>query len=288
MKEQTRLEYTPITERTFDLPENNNVAFWVIPNLEHFKFDDSFAGAAPDPGVRPDVLNYGWRQYGLRVGVWRIMSILDSYDITATAALNADVCKYEPEVVEAAMDRDWEIMGHGVTNSDPLGGKSTEKQVEIIEETRDRIHDFTGTPPEGWLGPALQETEETPDLLADAGFAYLCDWCSDDQPHKINVNTGDLISVPYSVEINDYDMVVHSRYTGPQIEQRIKDQFDVLYEEGEEKGNAKVMALSLHPMMMGQPHRSKYLDRALNYITDHDNVWITTGSEIANWYQKQQ
>jgi len=287
MDEQPYVEYSPVTARDFDLPDGQHVALWVIPNLEHFKFDRSFPGVSPDPGVRPDVLNFGWRQYGLRVDIWRIIDILDSYDITATAALNADVCRHEPAVVEAGLERGWEFMSHGVTNSDTLGGKSVDEQAEIIGETRDTIQEFTGTVPEGWLGPALEESEETPELLADAGFAYVCDWCNDDQPYEMKVD-GDLLSVPYSVDINDYGMVVHDRFTGPQIEQRIRDQLDVLYEEESEAGSAKVMALSLHPMMMGQPHRSKYLDRALDYITDHEEVWLTTGGEIADWYRTQQ
>lgn len=277
------MDYSPITDRDFDLPGGENVAVWVIPNVEHFRFDSSRGGIAPPRGT-PDTMNFGWKDYGLRVGIWRLVDVLDRHSVPATYALNSDVCTYEPEIVEAAVERDWAIMGHGTTNSETLSDLSEDEERDVIRTTRDRIFDLTGEKPAGWLGPALQETYNTPDILAEEGFTYVCDWCNDDQPYPMNVRDGDLISVPYSVEINDYQLILKFGLTGPDYERLVKDQFDVLYREGREPGNAKVMAISLHTFIFGQAFRSKYLERVLEYISNHRDVWLTTGDEIATYY----
>lgn len=285
MRDQSRFDYEPAPERDFDLPNGENVAVWVIPNIEHYKIDvPSTAIYPPGTEYTPDVLNYGWRDYGPRAGIWRMMDVLDKHDVRATVALNAQVCDHQPEIVEAGMERDWKFMGHGTTNAQPHVDLSEQEERELVEATRDHIEAFTGERPNGWLGPELAETFNTPDLLAEAGFEYLCDWCNDDQPYELHVEEGDLITVPYSIEINDIPMFLTYGMTPPQFEQAIKDQFDVLYEEGKEPGNAKVMAIALHPFLTGLPFRSKYLDNALEYITDHEDVWVTTGDEIAEHY----
>lgn len=285
MRDQSRFEYAPVTERPFDLPSGENVAVWVIPNIEHYKIDvPSTAIYPPGTEYTPDVLNYGWRDYGPRAGVWRMMDVLDEHDVRATVALNAEVCDHQPEIVEAGMSRDWEFMGHGTTNAQPHVDLEEDEERELVEATRDHIAEFTGEGPRGWLGPELAETFNTPDLLAESGFDYVCDWCNDDQPYEMHVEEGELISMPYSIEINDIPMFLSYGMTGPDFEQAIKDQFDVLYEEGEEDGNAKIMAIALHPFLTGLPFRSKYLDRALEYITGHEDVWMATGGEIAEHY----
>jgi peptidoglycan/xylan/chitin deacetylase (PgdA/CDA1 family) len=287
MKNQSRFDYEPNPERDFDLPNGENVALWVIPNIEHYKIDVPSTAIYP-PGMEytPDVLNYGWRDYGPRAGIWRMMDVLDKHDVRATVALNAEVCDHQPEIVEAGMERDWEFMGHGTTNAQPHVDLEEDEERKLIEATRDHIEEFTGERPRGWLGPELAETFKTPDLLAEAGFDYLCDWCNDDQPYPMHVEEGDLITVPYSIEINDIPMFLTYGMTGPQFEEAIKSQFDVLHEEGKAPGNAKVMAIALHPFLTGLPFRSKHLDNALEYITGHDDVWVTTGGEIADHYNE--
>lgn len=285
MRDQSRFEYSPVHERAFDLPDGNNVAVWVIPNVEHYKIDrPSTAIYPPATENTPDVLNYGWRDYGPRAGIWRLMDVLDDHDVRATVALNAEVCDHQPEIVEAGMERDWAFMGHGTTNAQLHVDLDEDEERGLIRATRDRIEDFTGERPRGWLGPALAETFATPDLLAEEGFDYVCDWCNDDQPYPMHVRDGTLVSMPYSIEINDIPMFLSYGMTGPDFERAIKDQFDVLYEEGARSGNAKVMAISVHPFLTGVPYRSKYFDSALEYITDHDDVWLATGDEIADHY----
>lgn len=278
-------DYAPITEREFDLPNGENVALWVVPNIEHFRFDDPRTThkyvEAP-----PDVNRYSWREYGTRVGIWRLMDILDEHGITATVALNAEVCDHEPEIVEAGMERNWEFMGHGLSNSEVLTGIDEGYEREIIQATRDRIADFTGERPRGWLGPARTETYNTPRILAEEGFEYVGDFVNDDQPYPMDVESGPLFSIPYTTEINDIGLLTKYNMSGPEFERCITDQFDVLYEEGATAGNAKVMAISLHPYLSGLPYRSKYLDAALEYITDHRAVWLATGGEIIQHYRE--
>lgn len=278
-------EYSPITEREFDLPDDNNVALWVVPNVEHFDFEDP-RDLHPYAEEPPDVNDYSWREYGTRVGIWRIMEILDRHDVRATVALNSDVCEHEPEIVEAGRKRGWEFMGHGETNSRPLNGMGEDEERAVIRNARRRIEEATGAAPRGWLGPARAETFDTPRLLVEEGFEYVGDFVNDDQPYRMETESGTLYSIPYSTEINDIGLLTSYNMSGPEFEECITDQFDVLYEEGKEPGNGKVMAISLHPYLTGLPYRSKYLDTALEYITDHPDVWLATGSEIIDHYRE--
>lgn len=277
-----RYDYSPIPERKpLKWPKEARVALWVIPNIEHYEFDIPSTAIHP-MNLVPDVLNYGWRDYAPRVGIWRMMDLFDKYKIRGTVALNSAVCDQYPIIIEKAKERKWEFMGHGVTNSQLLNGISEEEERKIIRTTVQRIREATGTAPQGWLGPALAETFNTPDLLAEEGISYLCDWCNDDQPYPMKVRKGRLVSVPYSIEINDIPFFLGMKRSPADFLQAIKDQFDLLYEEGKTQG--RVMAIALHPFLISVPYRFKYLDRALEYIVGHKSVWLTTGGEIAKWY----
>jgi allantoinase len=282
MMDHHRFDYSPIIKRKpLKWPNGARVAVWVIPNIEHFEFD--LPGTSLFPlNVVPDVLNYGWRDYSVRVGVWRLMEALDRYGIRATVALNAAVCEHYPIIIEEGKKRNWEFMGHGMTNSQFLAGLSEEEERKVIRETIRTITAHVGKAPQGWLGPALAETFLTPDLLAEEGIRYVCDWCNDDQPYAMKVRAGQLLSVPYSIELNDIPFFIGKGNSGADFLQAIKDQFDVLYEEG--KTNGRVMAIALHPFIIGVPYRHKYFVEALEYICRHKEVWLATGSEIANWY----
>jgi allantoinase len=275
-----RYAYWPLPERpAIRWPNGARIAFWIIPNVEHFRFDKGFQGQS---GPLPDVPGFAQRDYGPRVGIWRFMDIFDKYGIRATVALNADVCRFEPQIVRAGMERGWEWMGHGVTNSERLSGMAEGQERETVRSTVQAIADFTGKAPRGWLGPGLSETYVTPELLAEAGIEYVCDWCADDQPFPMRVSKGRLISVPYTQELNDIPVFMAKHHTAEQFYRIICDQFDVLYEEGERAG--RVMSIALHPYLTGHPFRAKWLERALDYITRHKDVWLATGGEIADWY----
>lgn len=279
------VEYSPNPERDFDLPNGENVAFWIVPNIEHFDFENPRDLHEYVEGP-PDVNNYSWKDFGNRVGVWRMMDILDKHNIRGTVALNSDICKHEPEIVEAGMEREWEFMGHGETNSQPITGLSESEERQLIQRVRDQIAETTGEQPRGWLGPARAETFNTPRILAEEGFDYVGDFVNDEQPYRFDIPGQELYSIPYQTEISDLGLFLGYDMSGPEFEQAVRDQFDVLYEDGKEAGNAKIMAISLHPYIIGMPYRSKYLDNALDYITDYDDVWLTTGSEIIDHYKE--
>ncbi|MGH7905376.1 MAG: polysaccharide deacetylase family protein [Candidatus Binataceae bacterium] len=279
-----RFEYSPIIKRApLRWPNGARLALWIIPNIEYHEFDGPGVGVNPAVAL-PDILNYGWRDYSLRVGVWRFMALMDKFGLRGTVALNANVCDFYPQIIEEGLKRNWEFMGHGLTNSQLLAGLPEEKEREVVRETVEKIKKATGQAPRGWLGPALAETPRTPDILAENGISYVCDWCNDDQPYPMRVKKGRLISVPYSIEINDIPFFVGKGATPEQFRQAIQDQFDVLYEEGKETG--KVMAIALHPFITSAPHRHKSLEAAIAYVTRHRDVWFTTGGEIADWYYK--
>jgi peptidoglycan/xylan/chitin deacetylase (PgdA/CDA1 family) len=275
-------DYSPIVERDpIEWPGGARVAFYVGLNVEHFYLDSPstsiWEGTAP---LVPDPLNYGWRDYGPRVAIWRLIESLDRHGIRASALLNSDVTDRYPQIIEAGRARDWAWIAHGETNSRLQTGIPIDEERTQLADIIRTIENATGSRPHGWLGPGLTETFQTPALLAELGLTYVLDWTNDDQPYPLNVPG--MLSVPYSVELNDLGMFISKGLTGPDALQMIKDQFDQLYADSATSG--RVMALALHPFVSGQPFRHKYLDQALQYIANHDGVWLTTSDEIAEHY----
>jgi len=282
--EALRFDYSPIIKRKpLKFPNKARVAFWVVPNIEHFVLDRQCVALFPN-NLKPDVSGYGWRDYSPRVGVWRVMKVMDKYRVKGTVALNSSVCKYYPEIIQACKQRGWEFMGHGISNSWFLGDLDEKTEREMIKEVVQTIRRSTGKQPQGWLGPAMAETYRTLDILAENGIRYVCDWTNDDQPYPLKVKNGSMFSIPYSAELNDLPIFVRNGLTSEEFYQMCKDQFDTLYEEGKENG--RVMCLSLHPFVIGQPFRIKAFERVLKYITSQKNVWLTTGSEILDFTLK--
>jgi len=276
--------YSPIIERPpLALPNGARVAFWVGVNIEHYEVDKPstsiFGGTA---ALQPDPLNYGWRDYGPRVGIWRMMDLLDKHRMRASVLLNSDVCDRYPQIMREGSKRGWAWLAHGKNNSIFEANMSSDEERAYLTNVIETIKKATSAQPRGWLGPALTETFNTPEILAELGLTYLLDWCSDDQPFPLNVKAGRMISVPYSIEMNDVSLFVGKSLSGQDFAQMVMDQFDVLYEEGAR--SARVMCLALHPFIVNQPFRHKYLDKALEYIASHEGVWLTTSDEIADWY----
>jgi allantoinase len=255
-------------------PNGARVAVWVIPNIEHFHIEIG--------NNAPDIRNHSRRDYGNRVGVWRIMEVLAKHNVRGTVALNAEVGRFYPRIMEEATRLKWELMGHGLTNSVPLTGLDKEKEAAVIAEARDVIEQW-GQKMRGWLGPGLGETWHTLDLLREHGVEYVCDWVNDDLPYRMN---NGLYSIPYSIELNDMPLFNMPSIAIGEFERRIRDTFDVLYEEGGRSG--RVMAVALHPFLIGAPHRIRTLDRALAYVASHGQVWFATGSEIIAAYRAQE
>ena len=282
-----RFDDSLIFERKpFTWPGGKTLAVWIIPNVEVWHFD-SPVGSAISPNTTnrvPDVINYGWREYGIRVGLWRIADVLDAAGVRATVALNSGVCEVYPKAVEEMKKRGWEFMGHGIANSQSLANLSIDKEREVIQTTLRTIEQATGTRPRGWLGPGLTETFNTLDILAEEGVVYVGDWNSDDQPFPLKAKRGKLFSVPYGMDINDMSLILRLGYTGEQNLQALKDQFDTLYSDSRKA--ARVMGIPLHPFLMGQPWRISYLQEAIAYLQQHNQVWFATGSEIVDAFER--
>jgi allantoinase len=278
-------DYSPITERPpLRWPGGARVAFYVGLNIEHFHVDrpstsliDATAGLVPDP------LNYGWRDYGSRVGIWRIIESLDRHGIRASALLNSEAGTRYPQIIEAGRQRDWAWLAHGRTNSALHAGLAEDEERAELAAIVTAVEMATGRRPRGWMGPGLTETFRTPALLAELGLSYVLDWTSDDQPFRLNVPG--MLSVPYSVELNDLGMFGMKGFTGPQFLQMFTDHLDQLYADSATSG--RVMALALHPFVIGQPSRHKYLDQALRYAANHPGVWMTTSDDIAEHYARE-
>jgi peptidoglycan/xylan/chitin deacetylase (PgdA/CDA1 family) len=283
--EHGRFEYSPISRRPrLSLPNGARVAVWVTPNVEHFRYDRPAISLAPmTAGLKPDVLNYAWRDYGARVGIWRLMEILERLGIVATAALNSEASIHYPDIVKEGNRLGWEWMAHGENNSSLFTGMDAEAEAGIIGSVLDTIATRTGKRPRGWLGPALTETDNTLDILAAAGIEYVADWCNDEQPYVMKTKGEPIIALPYTLEIGDIPVFLDRGGSGEDFYRMIVDAFDTLYEEGGE--NYRVLALALHPFLIGHPFRVRYLERALAHIKKHDAVWITTGSAIVDWYK---
>jgi len=282
-----RFDYSPIVDRPpLRWPNGARVAVWVIPNIEHFMFDrPSTSITHVTTAFVPDVLNYSWRDFGVRVGIWRMMEVMQRYGVRGTVALNADVCDNYPRILEAGNKLGWEWMGHGKNNSMLMANRAEDEERQMIREIHADITKATGKKPRGWLGPALTESHNTLDLLAEAGFDYVGDWVNDEQPYAMRVKSGQMTSIPYSIEINDIPAFLDGKQSPESFGRMIKDQFDVLYEDGAQ--SARVMSICLHPFLIGHPFRIKYFDDALKHITSRKDVWLATGSEIVDAYRAQ-
>ncbi len=282
--ENQLFDYSPITERPpIRWPGGARVAFYIGLNVEHFLLDrPSTSLNAATAGLVPDALNYGWRDYGPRVGIWRTIQSLDRHGMRASVLLNSEVCARYPQIIKAGRERGWAWLAHGRDNSTLQADMPPDEELGYLSEVVETIAGATGSRPRGWLGPALTETFQTPALLAELGLRYVLDWTNDDQPYRLNIPG--MLSVPYSVELNDLGLFGFKGVSGPDFVQVVKDQFEQLHADSEHSG--RVMALALHPFVIGQPFRHKYLDQALAWLAAQPGIWLTTSDEIAEHYQQ--
>ena len=277
-------DYLPYFDRPrIAWPNGARLAFWCAPNIEHYEIDPP-----PNPlrmpwaRPHPDVLGYSWRDYGNRAGVWRMMEVMDRFGVRGSVSLNVAVCDHYPEIIEACVARGWELFSHGVYNTRYTYGMSEAQERALIEDVRNTIKRASGQELRGWLAPAITLTDRTVDLLAEAGLTYTLDLFHDDQPLPVKTAKGRLVSVPYSLEVNDFTALYQGATSPADYTDMIIAQFERLYAEGADGG--RVMCLPLHPFLIGQPHRVRELSRALEYITSHDGVWLATASEIADHF----
>ncbi len=284
LNDPDRYEYLPLIDRPrITWPNGARLAFWVAPNIEFYELHPPLGPArVPWPRPFPDVLGYSWRDYGNRVGVWRMIDVMARHGVRGSVSLNVALCDHFPDIIKACNAHGWEFFSHGVYNTRYLYGMTAEQQRRIIRDSIDTIRDKAGQEMSGWLSPALTNTDETIDLLAEAGIQYTLDLMHDDQPTPLKVKSGRLISVPYSLEVNDVPLLTMRNASPERYAEICKAQFDQLYEEGADNG--MVMCMPLHPFLVGQPHRIRALDEILAYVTSHDGVWLATAREIAAWY----
>ena len=277
-------DYWPYVNRPkITWPNGARVAFWVAPNIEFYEMAPPINPTWTPPGRPvPDVMYYSQRDFGNRVGVWRMMEAMDRCGVRGSISLNIALCDHHPEIIEECAKRDWEFFSHGIYNTRFTYEMSEAQERELIEDAFATVEKHTGKKLAGWLSPALTNTERTMELIAEYGIKYTCDLFQDDQPQPLKVNSGRLISMPYSLEMNDIIVYNFDLSSPRHYAKVIKAQFEQLYEEGAESGT--VMCIPLHPFLVGQAHRIGAFEEALAYITGHENVWVTTGQEIADWY----
>ncbi|MBY0336813.1 MAG: polysaccharide deacetylase family protein [Acetobacteraceae bacterium] len=267
------------------LPGGAKLAFWTIVNLEVWDISRPMARQViPAPTgqvLLPDVPNWSWHEYGMRVGFWRFHRLYERLGIRPTLSINARVCDDYERVAAACRGSGWEFMGHAWEQM-PI--HKVEDQRGMIARCMDRLEAFTGTRPVGWLGPGLTQTEDTPENLAEAGVRYIGDWVYDDEPTVISTAKGPLVTLPYTVELNDIPMMIVQHHESGYWKERVLEQFRRLLQEAEEDGRPRICSIAIHPYISGQPHRIRFLEEIYAEVARHPGVAHLNGAEIYRWF----
>jgi len=279
-----RAPFSAIVDRPVRrLPGDARIVVWNVVNLEFWDIANPMARQVlPAPTgqpLLPDVPNWSWHEYGMRVGFWRFHEMYERLGIRPTLSINARVCEDYARVAKAGLDSGWEFMGHSYQQG-PIHKEAD--QPSMIRRSLDVIEGFTGTRPIGWLGPGLTQTLETPDLLAAAGVRYIGDWVYDDVPTEIQTTHGRLVTIPYSIETNDITVMIVQHHEAAYWTRKCIDTFDRLYEEGGSR--PRVMTIAIHPYISGQPFRIKYLEEVYRHMSRFPGVLHWQGKEIMDWH----
>jgi allantoinase len=287
MKPGERSVYSAIVDRPpLRLPDGKRLVIWPVLNVEVWEIERAMPRqvltAPTGVALIPDVANWSWHEYGMRVGFWRLKSLLDRLGIRPTLSINGKVCEDYPRVARAALEGGWEFMGHSYAQV-PM--PKVENERDAIQRTVQVLEKFTGKRPVGWLGPGLTETYDTPDLLAEAGIRYIADWVYDDEPTEIRTSHGPLVTLPYAVEVNDIPVLSLQHHASEVFLERGRDAFDRLYLESAER--AKFMCIAFHPYLSGAPHQIRYLEALLEHVGSQPGVVFWTGEQILDWYRSR-
>ena len=275
-----RYDYSPITERKdYSWPGDRRLAFCVTTNIECFAFGKGRGHDNAKHGEPQTHRNYAWRDYGNRIGVWRLFGLLDELGLPAGHCTNSLVYDYAPQITEAIRRRGDELIAHGRTNAENLLGLWQPDEERILREVTETIARHEGRAPAGWFGAGAYETAHTPDLLKEFGYRYLMDWPMDDQPVWLRTRAGPLLSVPYPIETDDAQAIIHRKGSAAAFADALVDQFDEMLAQSER--DALVMNVSLHPYVFGQPFRLRRLRSALKHCVQHPGVWYCRPGEIA-------
>jgi hypothetical protein len=282
LKTHDRYDYSPLAGRPgYSWPDGRKLAVYFALNLEHFSFGEGLGAELAPGGPQPDVLNFAWRDWGNRVGAWYMLEAFDALQLPMAALVNSTMYDYAPQLVAAFRARGDEIVGHGRTNAERQGTLDEAAETALIAQSTTRIAMAEGRAPEGWLGPWISQSALTPDLLAEAGYRYLLDWCMDDQPIWFRCRGGRrILAVPYPQEANDIPAIAARKMNGVDFADLVVDQFDEMLELSERR--PLVMGVALHAYLVGQPSRLRHLKRALRHIArQRERLWLTTPGAIA-------
>lgn len=282
-----RYDYVPITRRPdYSWPGGARLAVYIGLNLEHFAFGEGLGAELAPGGPQPDVLNYAWRDYGNRVGAWRMLALFDALDLPVSLLANSAMYGYAPELMAAFRARGDEVLGHGRTNSERQSVLDPTEEAKLIAEATAVITAAEGVSPKGWLSPWIAESRETPDLLAEAGYGFTLNWCMDDQPVWMRTRAGRLLAIPYPQEVNDIPSIVARKDGAAAFADMVIDNFDEMLEQSCEQ--PLVMGIALHPYLVGQPYRSRHLRRALKHIVAHrDEIWLTRAGAVHKYCREE-
>lgn len=271
--------FSAITGRApLALPDGARIAVWVVVNVEVFPFRRGGPALQPHLASDPEIANYAWRDYGNRVGIWRMFELFDDLGVPVTAAMNAATCSDQAAVADGVVERPWCVIGHGLDNTTPQAGLDRQVEGELIGECLDTLEKASGRRPRGWLTPGFSVSEHTHELLVDAGVEYTADWGNDDEPFWVELGAGRLAAIPYNLEANDISLCLSQRLDGPGFARAVTDHFDTLAREG--SARPRVMTLGLHPFLVGQPGRIAHLRSALEHMLGADGVWWATGDNL--------
>lgn len=279
-----RFDYSPLPKRPqYSWPHGKRLAMYVALNVETFGFGMEIGPVLGNPMPMPDHRNWSWREYGNRVGVWRLLELFDELKLPAAHLANSYLYDTHPDVMDAIRKRGDEFVGHGRTNSEKPGARPEEDERTLIEQATSAIAKHEGRPPRGWMTPLMMPSKVTLDLLKEAGYRYVLDWPCDDQPYWMRTRSGPLLNVPYPVETNDFTTVLHLHHDPLQFVDTVVRQFEEMIEQCERQ--PLVFAIALHAMIFGQPHRLRALRDGLRRILQHpkfDRVWLARPGDIAS------
>jgi peptidoglycan/xylan/chitin deacetylase (PgdA/CDA1 family) len=281
-----RYRYSAITQRDdYSWPDGKRLAVYLALNVEQYRFGEGIIEELVPAGPQPDVLNYSWCEYGTRVGVWRLLKMLDDFQLPVTLLVNTDLYEAAPIIMDAFRNRSDEIACHGRTNSERQAGMPQAEECALIEEATRIIQQHEGQPPKGWLSPWISETQATPDLLKAAGYHYVLDWCSDDQPIWLRTNAGPLLAVPYPQELNDSSTMIGRFTSAAEFADMVTDTLEEMLRQSQEQ--PLVMGIALHAHISGQPFRLKHLRRVFEMLDRRRNeFWLTRAGSIADHVER--
>ena len=288
LKKHGRYSYSSLPKRTpYEWPNGKKLAVYVAMNIEAFSYGEGKGAAIAPPEQAMSHSIFSWRDYGNRVGIYRFFDALDKYGITPSIAMNTHVAQRYPYLLSKVVERGHEILCHG-DHMDALhyGGQSIEEEAELVRKSLEELRKLSGQPIKGWISPAKNESSNTPQLLAANGIEYFCDWVNDDMPYKFHTEQGDLTAMPLSTELEDRFIIMNNLHSESSYKEQVIDACDFLLDEATTQGG-RILALNLHPWLLGQPHRIQTLEQVFEYLSSQEEIWSASPMEILTAFKSQ-